>query len=146
MKIIGIDPGKAGAIAVLDGDKLVEVVKMPPTPMDVLTFLKSHSDGIAYLEELGGMPHMGGTSMFKLGRGYGHLEMALLAAGIRTIKVRPQKWEKDYSLGTKGKAGGYTAWKRVLKAKAQELFPNVKVTLVNSDALLIAWYGYKHEK
>lgn len=146
MKVIGIDPGIKGGIAILDNDKLVEVVNMPETAKDVCSFLKKHSDGIAYLEELGGMPKMSGTSMFKLGRGYGNLEMALLANEIRTIKVRPQKWEKFYSLGTKAKAGGYTAWKRVLKAKAQELFPNTKVTLVNCDALLIAWYGYKNEK
>lgn len=146
MKIIGIDAGLHGGIAILEGDKLIEVTKMPETPKDIHLFLSKYHDGVAYLEELGGMPKMGGVPMFRMGRNFGQIEMSLLAEGIRTIKVKPQKWEKFYSLGTKKKAGGYTAWKRILKAKAQELFPDVKVTLANSDALLIAWYGYKNEK
>lgn len=146
--IIGIDPGAHGAIATIwDDGNLHEVVKMPETPKDVLDYLREYANigAICYLEDVGqGLPNQSSSATAKFARHNGHLEMALLALGISTVKVRPNKWEKTYSLG-KSSSMSKADWKRRLKAKAQELFPNVKVTLVNSDALLIAEYGRRQE-
>ena len=44
-KYIGIDPGAHGGIAVLSADgSVVEVAKMPTTPMDLLDFLSKYKD------------------------------------------------------------------------------------------------------
>lgn len=44
-KYIGIDPGDQGGIAVLSADgSVVEVAKIPTTPMDVLDFLSKYKD------------------------------------------------------------------------------------------------------
>ena len=143
-KYIGIDPGAHGGIAVLSADgSVVEVAKMPTTPMDLLDFLSRYKDdSFCILERVGGMPGNGGSAMFNFGKGYGHLQMALLALGIPTSDVTPNKWEKSFQLGSSGK-NGKTEWKNRLKGKAQQLFPSLgrKITLATCDALLIAEYG-----
>lgn len=143
-RYIGIDPGKHGGIAVMGADgEVLEVVKMPETPQDLLDFLEQYSeDSFCTLERVGGMPGNGGSAMFNFGKGYGHLQMALLALHIPTEDVTPSKWEKTYQLGSSGKYTK-TEWKNRLKAKAQQMFPHLgkKVTLATSDALLICEYG-----
>ena len=143
-KYIGIDPGVHGGIAVLSVDgSVVEVAKMPTTPMDLLDFLSKYKDdSFCILERVGGMPGNGGSAMFNFGKGYGHLQMALLALGIPTNDVTPNKWEKSFQLGSSG-TYGKTEWKNRLKGKAQQLFPSLgrKITLATCDALLIAEYG-----
>ena len=141
---IGIDPGKNGGIAVMSVDgTVVDVTKMPSTPSGILDFLSSYKyDSFCVLERVGGMPGNGGSAMFNFGKGYGHLQMALLALGIPTEEVTPNKWEKTYQLGTSGKYTK-TEWKNRLKAKAQQLFPSLgkKITLATCDTLLICEYG-----
>lgn len=143
-RYIGIDPGKHGGIAVMEADgDVLEVVKMPETPQDLLDFLEQYSeDSFCTLERVGGMPGNGGSAMFNFGKGYGHLQMALLALHIPTEDVTPNKWEKTYQLGSSGKYTK-TEWKNRLKAKAQQMFPHLskKVTLATCDALLICEYG-----
>lgn len=138
--IIAIDPGKNGGIAVFDvvRRKIVSLVKMPDTPTDILNFLSVYNtNSVCYLEKVGGLPGMGGSAMFNFGKGYGHIEMALLANKIKTVTVTPQRWQKTLQLGTKGNKST-TEWKNKLKAKAQQLYPEVeKITLATSDALLI---------
>ncbi len=147
MKIIGIDPGKNGAICILSNEgEVLTLDKMPATPNDLYSFLQEHSDCSAcFLEKVGGMPGNGGSAMFNFGKGYGWLEMALIACKIKTVTVTPQKWQKHYQLGSSSTCT-HTEWKNKLKAKAQQLFPSLgkKVTLVTCDALLIAEYGRTH--
>jgi hypothetical protein len=139
--IIGIDPGVNGAIAwITDGKSCVE--KMPDTLQDLWELIVSISmnagsggTGIhAYIEQVHSSPQMGVKSAFTFGNGFGHLEMALTAAGIPFARIRPQVWQKELGCLTKGN-------KNVSKRKAQELFPSMKVTHATADALLIAKYG-----
>lgn len=146
-RYIGIDPGKHGGIAVMGADgEVLDVVKMPETPQDLLDFLEQYKDdSFCTLERVGGMPGNGGSAMFNFGKGYGHLQMALLALHIPTEDVTPNKWEKTYQLGSSGKYTK-TEWKNRLKAKAQQMFPHLgkKITLATCDALLICEYGRRN--
>ena len=145
--IIGIDPGSSGGIAVLD-DRGMRSYNMPDTYGDIYDFLHSvHSqyngDVKAFLEDVGhGLPGQSSKATATFARHNGHLEMALYALGIPTVKVTPQKWMKHYSnqLG-KSKDVEKREWKNKLKGLAQQLFPSEKVTLKNADAILIANYG-----
>jgi len=139
--IIGVDPGANGGIAwITDGKACVE--KMPDTLQDlwelvVSISLEAGTGGMgirAYLEAVSSSPQMGVVSSFSFGRGYGNLEMALTAAGIPFERVRPQVWQKALGCMTKGD-------KNVSKRRAQELFPDRKITHATADALLIAHYG-----
>lgn len=147
MRHIGIDPGTNGGIAVLDDSGAVIFLrKMPETPQDLIDALRRFSDdSCCTLEKVGGMPGNGGMAMFNFGKGYGHLEMALLALKIPTETVTPQKWEKTYQLGA-SRGVKKTEWKNRLKAKAQQLFPGERITLAVCDALLIAEYGRRNRK
>lgn len=148
--IIGVDPGAKGGIAVLDSaHKVIEVVKMPDTPLDILEFFRKYNpeETTAYMENVGhGIPGQSSSATANFARHNGHLEMALMALGFTTEKVTPQKWQKMYQLGN---SSDYekAEWKRRLKAKAQELFPTLgkKLNLLTCDALLIALYGVRQE-
>jgi hypothetical protein len=77
--------------------------------------------------------------MFKFGMGYGALRMALTALEIKYEEVPPQKWQKELGIVTRNKEReSHTQFKNRLKAKAQQLFPTMDVTLKTCDALLIA--------
>lgn len=147
-KIIAIDPGANGGIAVYskERDMLIDVTPMPPTPGDVLEYItRFQVHARCYLEKVGGMPHQGGSAMFNFGKGFGQLEMALLARRVPTVEVTPQKWQKALSLGTKGDKTT-TQWKNKLKERAMQLYPGIKVTLATADALLILEYARMAEK
>jgi len=136
---IGIDPGANGAIAWIDERGRACVEKMPDTLLDLWEIFRdvaSNGDCKAYLEQVASSPQMGVVSAFSFGRGYGNLEMALTAAGIPFERVRPQVWQKALGCMTKGD-------KNITKRKAQELFPDIKITHATADALLIAQYGTK---
>ena len=144
MTIIGIDPGKGGGIAwISDGKPCVE--KMPETLQDVWELvvdigggIESFSHVVAYIESVHSSPQMGVKSAFTFGNGFGHLEMALTAAGIPFERVSPQRWQKAMGCMTRGD-------KNVSKRRAQELFPAMKVTHATADALLIAEYGRRNQ-
>ena len=143
---IGIDPGANGGIAWIDYNGKACVEKIPDTLQDlwellcdITSYPKSSIDGRsykAYIEQVASSPQMGVVSAFSFGRGYGNLEMALTAVGIPFERVRPQVWQKALGCMTKGD-------KNVSKRKAQELFPDRKITHATADALLIAYYGTK---
>lgn len=138
MTVIGIDPGKSGGVAwIRDGRACVE--RMPETLADLWELVRDIGGGRAYVEQVASSPQMGVKSAFTFGNGFGHLEMALTAAGIPFERVRPQTWQKALGCLTKGD-------KNVTKRRAQELFPELKITHATADALLIARYGQLNER
>lgn len=138
---IGIDPGKSGGIAIVSADTNLKpfCCKMPETERDIWDLIVSLKDwrdypSVAVIERVHAMPGQGVTSMFTFGQGYGSLRMALIAAGIPFQEVTPQRWQKDMGCRTGGN-------KNISKAKAQQLFPLMKITHAHADALLIAEWG-----
>ena len=90
-------------------------------------FIKHYQNNSrCYLEKVGGIPGQGGaSSMFNFGKGFGWIEMALIANKIPTTEVTPQKWQKELQLGSKGKKSTLE-WKTKLKQRAQQLWPTVE--------------------
>jgi len=131
--IIGIDVGKAGGIAFHHEGKFW-AYPMPQTERDIVDILREGKGGKAYIEFVRSSPQMGVTSAFSFGQGYGGLRMALIALEIPFEEVIPRKWQAV--LGCLSKKD-----KNVTKRKAQELFPNIKITHNIADSLLIAEYG-----
>lgn len=145
-KLLAIDPGASGGIASTYDDHAT-CWPMPKTDGDIHSLLSDiFSTGVseAIVEEVGGYcggAGAPGSAMFNFGRGYGFILGVLAARGVRIVLVKPQKWQKHFSLGTVKSAGGKTAWKNKLKQRAQQLFPNADVTLKTADALLLFEYG-----
>ena len=149
MTIIGIDPGKNGSIAWISDNCHPCVEKMPDTLSDLWALIcdiTNHPRSTvdrrefrAYIEQVHSSPQMGVTSAFTFGNGFGHLEMALTAAGIPFERKRPQEWQKHLGCLTKGD-------KNVSKRRAQELFPELKLTHATADACLIAQWSRLYRK
>lgn len=149
MLFVGVDPGVSGGIAIIDSaGNPVLVTKMPETDRDV--FNTFTIDGVRYqaravLEKVNpgvfGRPgaKMGVVSAFTFGGNYRALKMALTAADIPFDEVLPVKWQTVMGC----RSGGD---KNITKARAQQLFPKVKVTHAIADALLLAEYGRRAER
>jgi crossover junction endodeoxyribonuclease RuvC len=136
--ILGIDPGLSGGAALISQDrKFVEALSFhKSTPGDIATWLGIHRKDItiAYLEAVNAMPRQGVVSMFKFGMNYGLWQGFLTSTKIPFQRVYPLKWQTAMSCRTGGN-------KNISKARAQELFPHLKITHAIADALLIAEYG-----
>lgn len=139
MIYLGIDPGKSGAIAAIYEDGSVDDVRMTETEHDVARWLKARSlNSFAVLEQVSAMPRQGVSSTFKFGASYGFLRGLLVALSIPFETVTPVKWQTVM----KCRSGGD---KNVTKAAAQRLYPALKITHANADAILLAEYC-KREK
>jgi hypothetical protein len=144
---IGIDPGKSGAIAFLPSEGDPWIVRLDYTDHDIKT---AFYDALRYgsemdwktsavLEKVHSSPQMGVKSSFSFGQSFGKLEMLLACLQIPFEYVTPSKWQGDMKCRTKGD-------KNVTKAAAQRLFPSIKITHRNADALLLAEYARRKER
>jgi len=140
---VGIDPGASGAAAWLRNGVHHAFPFKDLTEVEMLELfegLGQHS--FAYLESVHSMPGQGVSSTFKFGVNFGGIRMALISAGIGFETVTPQKWQRAMGCLSGGD-------KKVTRAKAQELFPEVSIsgggmrspTHAVADALLLAEYG-----
>src|SRR4029077_20610175 len=131
------------------GDPRWAVEKLVEGPQDRFEQLKGYviaadrleTPRVAVLEDVGGFTGtpQPGSRMFTFGRGYGQLEGFLIALGYQILRVRPQVWQKALSLGTR-KGESKPDHKRRMRGKALDLFPQIKPTLDQADALLIVWW------
>lgn len=145
MLFCGIDPGKSGGIAWIEpgaGGAVYCEKLADKTEKDVWLLLSSLEPAFVVIEKVHAGPRMGSSAAFKFGSSCGGLLMAAICAGLPTALVTPQKWQRDFGLIVQGRGLGQddTAKKNRNKAKAQELFPGMKVTHAIADALLLAKY------
>lgn len=144
--VIGIDPGKSGGIAyIATSRKCVEAAAMPATERDIFELLKrlARDSEIAVIEKVAAMPGQGVAGMFRFGQSYGFLRGCLTALEIPFEAISPVVWQRLFSLPTLKKSKSLTAKKNAHKARAQELFPSIKIKHATADALLIAEYGLR---
>lgn len=151
--ILGIDPGKTGAIALLDGERCLGVWDMPSVSEGRSTGVSAAllsdliddalelagGDMSAMLEKVGAMPGQGIVSMFSFGRSVGIVEGVIGSKHIAMQKVSPSVWKRRAKLI--GKEKDFS------RALAIEMFPEVagqlkrKKDCGRADAILIAFYG-----
>ncbi len=143
MAFLGIDPGKGGAIAMVDSDGFtMDWIGFCETPHDVCKFVKLYAPAVdfAILEKVWARPGNGASSSFKFGELYGFAFGLLTYAGIRFELHSPQKWQKK--LGLIRSKMSNAEKKKVNKAAAQQLFlDSPKIIHKNADAFLIAEYA-----
>ena len=136
--MLGIDPGYSGCVVSLHREtgEVDGLINLSETPHDIAEFVRARSVSIdkAYLEKVGAMPRQGVSSTFKFGTSYGFCLGLLTSLLVPFEEVTPAKWQQ----AMKCRSGGD---KKITKAAAQRLFPRMKVTHKNADALLIAEYG-----
>ena len=101
MRIVGIDPGVAGALAWLEDGELMHLEDMPAVDKHVnaalvYQILIEHPADIAAIEAVHAMHKMNPTALFKLGQAHGICLGA--TADLRQIPARAQVWKRHYSI------------------------------------------------
>ena len=107
MRILGIDPGLNGAIAILTPTgELVEVVDMRTlagegaknrrsvNPVLLAEIMRQSGATHAYIELTGPRPTDGSVSAFGFGRSKGQIEGVCAALGIPTTFIAPTAWKR----------------------------------------------------
>lgn len=142
--IVAVDPGVSGGFAVNTPDGII-LLSMPESLPDICATINQLKTANAelWIEELPLFvsPMTKSSSMAVLHRNLGRIEAAGYAYGYSVHRATPKAWQAALGLGGKSSCANYNEWKRKLKAKAQELYPHLDVTLKNADALLILHYA-----
>jgi len=152
---MGIDVGSNGSAALFTEDGSLKVLRFGKcTDKDIWEWIRDCAfeyDCTCIIEKVWAMPAtnpdgskrtMGTQTMFEFGENNGMVKAFITAAGIPVDFKIPQTWQKFYGM-KKDKGEDQAAYKRRLKMKAEELFPNFKFTLDNTDGVLIANYCRK---
>tara|TARA_Y100001970_G_scaffold139877_1_gene172166 strand:- start:3369 stop:3857 length:489 start_codon:yes stop_codon:yes gene_type:complete len=152
MRIIGIDPGLSGGIAVLDDLKIFEIFDMPImsegkknknqlNSAQLVNIIKKHiilGKTFVIVEQVSAMPGQGVTSMFNFGQTFGSIKGIAAALNLPIFYVRPNKWKKHFELINSSKDASRT--------KVIEMYPSIsgrlskKKDVNKADAILIARY------
>ena len=113
MKIIGIDPGLSGALAILSNNKVISLIEMPVmsegkknkrqlNSAQLVKLLKDSinetEETVVVVEQVNAMPGQGVTSMFNFGQTFGAIKGICAALGLPIHFVRPAKWKKHFEL------------------------------------------------
>ena len=153
-RIIGVDVGLDGAIAMMNGTDLIKVLDMPTVTLDrngkakrqisipeLIEIIDEFKPEEAYIEKVFAMSGQGVTSVFSFARSLGAIEGVIAARSIKSTLVTPQTWQK--AMGVSGGKDG-------ARARAMELFPyqmdffKRKKDDGRADAALIACWGLRH--
>lgn len=153
MRVLGIDPGASGAIALLDTEQnTIAVIDMPCVDIrrgtrnvrhvsaQALSLVVAALQPIdhAVVERVHSMPGQGVSSTFAFGRAFGVCEGVLAGAGVRYTDVAPATWMRALRL---------TGGKDAARHMAMQLFPaeaerfSRKKDDGRADATLLAVYG-----
>lgn len=153
MKILAIDPGVHGAVAVIDDGAFLSVYDTP-TFVEARKGKRHHEYDVpgmtnlliscgmielAIIEHVHPFPKNGSIGNFRSGYGFGLWTALCSSAGIPLERVAPRTWKK---------AMGLSSDKALSIVKAQQLFPRAPITLAmhegRAEALLIATYAQRH--
>ena len=153
MRVIGIDPGLSGAIAILEDNKVLQIFDMPVmaegkkdkrqlNSAQLVNIIKENTqeseEKAVVVEQVNAMPGQGVTSMFNFGQTFGAIKGICAALNLPIFFVRPTKWKKHFELINSSKDSSRT--------KAIEMYPSLsnqlskKKDVNKSDAILIARY------
>lgn len=155
MRVLGVDPGLTGALALLDmpygqhRPPLLILEDMPTAKggrgavileAALAERIRQLRPDVAFVELVHSMPAQGVASTFTFGLGYGLVRGVLAGLGVPVTLIPPQKW------------GGLVQLPRcddASRIRACQLFPNAADQLRRvrdhgrADAALIALAGYR---
>ena len=145
MIYIGIDPGKKGALAIING---IGDISIYPFDKEVYRNVLSDYQMVGSeilakccLEHVSAMPGQGVVSMFTFGENFGFIQGLLTAFEIPYELVRPQKWKKEFSI-TSDKNQAIDVCKRLFPNAILKRTERCKVDDSNFvEALLMAEYA-----
>jgi crossover junction endodeoxyribonuclease RuvC len=159
MKILGIDPGKTGAIALFDSDvgrngEITQIWDMPCHWVQVSGKPRSavSATGVqqvlleagathAVIEKVGGLPGQSGAASFVFGFGVGLIHASAIALALEIENPSPMLWKAKMRAPKN---------KNAARARATEMLPHARHWWPNvghdgrAEAALLALYGARH--
>lgn len=150
MRVLGIDPGLDGALALIETSLDMLVIRDMPVafsgtgkrrevvPTLLAQIIRDMEPDVAWLERVHAMPAQGVSSSFTFGQCYGMLRGVLGALGVPVHRVTPGAWKRELRLD-QAKAGARAMAANLFPREAH-LFSRVK-DHDRAEAALLAWIG-----
>ena len=166
MKILGIDPGIDGGLAILEDGNIIKTMAMPNykdingdkvvDSYELSNFITANPVDHIIHENVHALYGSSAKNTFNFGRNVGMTESLILAFGYQLIKVKPKVWQLipwrgiPIQYDKKGKKDNKA---RTLLA-LNKFFPNIDVSILLRtprcksphdgivDAIFIAKYGF----
>ena len=155
MRILGIDPGLSGGIALIDttdrDNQSIQAIRTPIYSfkkgnknkrfldmLSIINYMIEFEPDHAFIEKQQPYPKQGLSSTFMTGLGYGIYLGLLVSQGVSYTEVAPTKWKKTL---------GISADKDEARKRASELMPSasdlwkLKCEDGVAEAALLAYYG-----
>lgn len=146
MIVLGIDPGKTGGLALIDGGsprgaRLIRAIDVPAPRgssddlLDVdaiIDFVQRGRPDVAYIERVSPMPSrdpgkksgkrdsMGATSAFNFGGAVYTLRTCVRGLGVRLVRVETVHWKKAHGLSSRDPATGEKLIQRDVKELSRQ--------------------------
>jgi Holliday junction resolvasome RuvABC endonuclease subunit len=154
MRLLGVDPGFTGALAIYDTDLgILEVLDMPCRDLKTDATVKQEVDAeairqwleqrppidLACVEKVASRPGQGVATMYGFGEATGTVIGALVGMGITTIRWRPQEWQRRVKLKGGEHVKDHSRDKAVMLFPAYAALFGRKRDSGRSDATLIAY-------
>jgi crossover junction endodeoxyribonuclease RuvC len=157
-RVLGVDPGASGALALLDEDTDTLVVCDMPTitvqrtgassrkhhaisEAHLAQLVRELRPDVAWVERVHAMPRQGVSSSFAFGLAYGLIRGVLATLPVPVFLVTPTEWKKEFRIG---------ADKQQARVLATQMFPlNAKeFSRIRDDgraeAALLAVFGMRY--
>ncbi|WP_271007086.1 hypothetical protein [Pseudomonas aeruginosa] len=154
MRILGIDPGLNGALALIENGHLLEMVDIEASDSRInaahlAALIQRWKPDFAVCEVVTARPGQGVTSMFTFGHGLGTITAVLSTLSIPYLLIRPQVWQSHFGIETSSK--DKAQHKREIADRAEDFYqgaplygPKGGLKDGRSDALLLAHYAHEH--
>jgi crossover junction endodeoxyribonuclease RuvC len=131
VRVVGVDPGMTGAMALIDPDteELLGVEDFVAVDGRVMAgriadVLAEWAPDLVVIEGVHSMPGQGVSTTFKFGRAFGTIEGIVAAMRVRSALISPHTWKATLGV-TRDKSSSRAMAARVF-APSRELFARVK--------------------
>lgn len=149
---IGGDPGGTGAAAIFNSDgRLVEIIRFNTLSrrevLEAFVLFRKLSTGeiLTAIEDVSSMPRDYKPQLFTFGKNEATLMCGFYLLSTKDpMPIYSKTWQREFRLGAPYPTTADR--KRAHQKVAQELFPEIRVTLDTADALLIGLYLVRYHK
>ena len=144
--LIGIDPGKHGALCLMsESGDIAELLNMPESEDDLISVFRSmcpraHTAFIEQIPKFAGENRSAAFMAVLFGNYKFCCASVLMHGGTRLIQMTPLKW-MNVLIPQKDRSRDRSERKRQLCVEAKKRWPNSRITLQNCDVPLIAFAG-----
>lgn len=168
-RVIGIDPGLTGALAMIGPDGLEAVADIPTCVKGTIAKVRNEVNGaglsqllrewvnghadevLIVIERVSSMPGQGVATMMSLGDTVGCIRGVVQARGYPLCWTEPQTWKKALRLTApkcENKNERQRMAKELVRARAVQLYPQAELARKKdhnrAEAILIARYGWEY--